>query len=1205
MQMKLRRALGVALLAGAFLVRPAVATVTNAVPWSDAFESYADGASIVGTNGWSAESTNSAVATTAPTITALLTAYTNNAPGRSYPLSSATHASVLQTAAMVTNDVRGATGGVVAVEIMVLPTASLEPPYVPTNRLQYALYFNTSNNLTIWHQNHAGGVTNNEWRALTNGVVSTSAWARLTVIQDYGHNMFQIRTNESTNAVSDSAGWSCPGAAGTQPGSWFYMVRTNTWLSHFMVGGDVTNYVDDVLLTNRCVTWSTNGFVEGAANDGTIDAGTAFTIGVRYDTFAGTNGQALDSTAVMVTNVPTGLTGVVTRLDDTHVSLTLTGQAMPNEQAASCSNLTVVLKDGAFTLGNAANVDGTSNGMIVVAFSNNVQHGSLTCNSTTFGEAAANNGSIGNTLTLSLNGATFTNVATLANGTHYTISNVPSGLTFRITISDATTAVAHLDNSALAHRSLNSTNLNLTFNDSAFVGLTASNVTGSAVSLSVVFSDPPALAYTSGTTFNEAAANDGSIGTSNTITLTGTTFTGVNGDNLAAGGVKIALAGVPTGLTGIVTRTSGTSAIVFFSGKALANAWSNSTSVGLTFADGAFNTVAAGNIDGSVTNLAVSFDDPPVLTYSCTTFAESLANDGSIGNSAVITLTGNTAFAGTNGQNLAAGGAVAFTNVPAGLTGIVTRTSATNATVSLGGKAAAHAYVNSANVTVTFLDIAFTTVAAGNIVGSATNLAVLFSDPPVLTYAPGTTFTEAPTNDGTIGNSNLITLSGATFTGSNGDNFVSAKVSVSNVPAGLTAVITRLNSTQVVAQLTGVASPHRTTNNTSILAFQFLDAAFSDILAANVMGAVRSDLSVTFNDAASLAYSTGVFTELTDNNGAVGGGTITLTGDTFTGVNGQDMIAAGVVAFANVPAGLTGVVTRSSDTVASVSFNGMAAAHAASNSVFNLGVTFSDAAFEGGHAAGVANAVRTDLGIVFADEPGFFNRVPYVEPFEDYTNGLWLAGTNGWTAIYPDAGIITNDATIAGNLRNYVGTHVAFPIVTNHAQVLVVNNSLSTAIHSEAAPFVYVDFMMQPIAMQAVPESNTNVQYAFYVSTNSQLVIWHCNRTSEPFTNEWLTLQNGPSVDTSRWVRFTVAQNYSNQMFQLSVDEQAPIVDPAGWTDAGVRTGSWFYMVQTNGMMHHLIVSGIGPGYLDDVTVRTSLPASFGSTWPGTIFKFR
>ena len=30
-------------------------------------------------------------------------------------------------------------------------------------------------------------------------------------------------------------------------------------------------------------------------------------------------------------------------------------------------HLTVVLKDGAFTLGNAANVDGTSNGTIVVA----------------------------------------------------------------------------------------------------------------------------------------------------------------------------------------------------------------------------------------------------------------------------------------------------------------------------------------------------------------------------------------------------------------------------------------------------------------------------------------------------------------------------------------------------------------------------------------------------------------------------------------------------------------------------------------------------------------------------------------------------------------------------------------------------------------------------------------------------------------------
>ena len=146
--------------------------------------------------------------------------------------------------------------------------------------------------------------------------------------------------------------------------------------------------------------------------------------------------------------------------------------------------------------------------------------------------------------------------------------------------------------------------------------------------------------------------------------------------------------------------------------------------------------------------------------------------------------------------------------------------------------------------------------------------------------------------------------------------------------------------------------------------------------------------------------------------------------------------------------------------------------------------------------------------------------------------------------------------------------------------------------------------MTQPVVMQESPDSSyTNLQYAFYVSTNRQLVIWHWNRTSG--SNEWLTLQNSPLIDTSCWARFTVAQNYSHHTFQLRVNEGSPLVDPAGWTDAGAaRTGSWFYMVQTNSSMSHFIVSGRGHAYLDDLTVRTRLPDSFGGA-SGVIFKFR
>jgi len=126
------------------------------------------------------------------------------------------------------------------------------------------------------------------------------------------------------------------------------------------------------------------------------------------------------------------------------------------------------------------------------------------------------------------------------------------------------------------------------------------------------------------------------------------------------------------------------------------------------------------------------------------------------------------------------------------------------------------------------------------------------------------------------------------------------------------------------------------------------------------------------------------------------------------------------------------------------------------------------------------------------------------------------------------------------------------------------------------------------------------------VNTNLHLVIWHCNQTGSPYTNEWLTLQNSPVIDTSRWVRFTIAQDYTHKMFQLSVNELAPISDPAGWSAGGVSpNGSWFHMVQTNSSMSHFIVSGNGQLYLDDLTVRTSLPASYGGTTIGVIYTIR
>jgi hypothetical protein len=137
----------------------------------------------------------------------------------------------------------------------------------------------------------------------------------------------------------------------------------------------------------------------------------------------------------------------------------------------------------------------------------------------------------------------------------------------------------------------------------------------------------------------------------------------------------------------------------------------------------------------------------PVATWSGTTFTEAAANDGSIANQLTVTLANDT-FTGSTGDNLIAAGKVAVTNVPAGLTATVTRTSATVATIGLSGSATAHANANDvANLTVAFTNSAVASGAAGSVGGlNAADRRVDFADPTPTT--PGTpSHSSAPSND--------------------------------------------------------------------------------------------------------------------------------------------------------------------------------------------------------------------------------------------------------------------------------------------------------------------------------------------------------------------------------------------------------------------------------------------------------------------------
>lgn len=395
--------------------------------------------------------------------------------------------------------------------------------------------------------------------------------------------------------------------------------------------------------------------------------------------------------------------------------------------------------------------------------------------------------------------------------------------------------------------------------------------------------------------------------------------------------------------------------------------------VGLTYDQRGpgFNRVSGARIDMGAYETG---SGPARFVYSATVFNEATANDGSIGDTNQIMLAeGIDSYSGTDGEDFVASGKLVVSNCPAGLTVVATRTSATNLNVTLVGNAAANAAANSVNdLTFVFQGPALTSgLTAGSFNFAVNSLQVLFNDNvnPSLWYS-GSVFTESAGNNGAIGNTISITLSNDTFTGINDDNFVTAgRVTVANVPSGLTVVLTRQDPKTLYATLSGNAAAHHAANNVADLTFTFLNSAFALGNASIVTNAVRSDLAVQYLNP-SLAYPGGTtFNESWPNDGSIANTlAITLSGDTFAGTNGQDLVASGFVVPANVPAGLTAQIVRTGPQGLTAGLAGNAVNHLSYQNVNDLTFTFQDSAFATSPAAVVTNYSRTDLSIAFLSQ---------------------------------------------------------------------------------------------------------------------------------------------------------------------------------------------------------------------------------------------
>jgi len=395
--------------------------------------------------------------------------------------------------------------------------------------------------------------------------------------------------------------------------------------------------------------------------------------------------------------------------------------------------------------------------------------------------------------------------------------------------------------------------------------------------------------------------------------------------------------------------------------------------------------------------------------------------------------------------------------------------------------------------------------------------------------------------------------------------------------------------------LSGTATSHANANDVSDLTFALQNEAFSTVAAANITGASNALISVDFNDQPVISYSATVFNELSggqiDNTEPI---EITISGDTFTGANGSDFVAAGKVTPANVPAGLTLVLTKSSSTKLLATLTGTATAHAPGNNVSDLTITFLDAAFAA-DANQVTGYTRSDLDVNYNDSTLAINTVPYSESFEDYADGYLMTRGEGWDP--ETVGTVTSETAIVSALT---GSFSTFPLVTNHTQVLrVAAGEITSEIKSGADGTVYSDMMVYVVGRDEAPAGSMDYQVALYVDTNQVLNVWHRDTSGTP-SNTWRTL-SGVTLTTGAWHRVTIEKDYASQKFRLYLGGSSVALDNPTGSDG------WFNMVGTaNTYMSRLRVLGgtaDTPSYLDDIRVSATKPESLLGA--GSVFRFR
>ncbi|KAJ52121.1 hypothetical protein BD780_000099 [Clostridium tetanomorphum] len=228
---------------------------------------------------------------------------------------------------------------------------------------------------------------------------------------------------------------------------------------------------------------------EAASNDGTVTGD--IIIEVKNGTFVDPSitDTNTDSTSyVRAANLPSGLHYKMSKVDNTHLKISISGKTTAHENANDVNNLVFTI-DKSKIIGTNQDLN-TEN--IIIDFKDK---SAISYSANTFSEATTNDGAINNNtpITIVLSGDTLTgnnNEDFVATG-KVSVSNCPDGLITKVVRTSSNTLSVTLVNKAANHTSANNVNnLTITFTNSAFTNEPASQIIDSTKSdLKINFTD--------------------------------------------------------------------------------------------------------------------------------------------------------------------------------------------------------------------------------------------------------------------------------------------------------------------------------------------------------------------------------------------------------------------------------------------------------------------------------------------------------------------------------------------------------------------------------------------------------------------------------------------------------------------------------------------------------------------------------------------